>query len=149
MSESYRLASDSDMERLLIDLDDVPLDGKWIITISDKKLKRSTLQNNYYWLLMTTIADSGKGKHDVKEVVSAACKYLFKQIWFADNENEYDLYKLWVAARPLEIEWYCEHHLSTSKLNTKQFAEYLDSIITYYGREIDLPMPDDRKLLEY
>lgn len=147
--ESFRLSSGKDIEAILNALEICPLDGSHIVTIEKRKSKRSHLQNAYLWLLYSTIAKSGKGKHDVKEDVDAASKYLFRNIWFADDEFEHDLYQLWVSSHPHEIKWYCEHHLHTSALNTKQMAEYLDSILTYFGREIDLPHPEDLKLIEY
>lgn len=113
---------------------------------SDSKTAR---QRRYYWLLLRTIIASGKGDADTPEELDVRNKYRFRQTWFQDDEFLSDLFAMWVISHPNDVHWFCEYHLHTEALNTKEMSEYLDSILTYYGSDIDLPHPEDMGLLDY
>lgn len=146
---SFRLASNEDMQRVLEALDEIPLDGSHVVKISDKKASKSERQRKYQWLLYNTIAKSGKGNRESAADVDLDCKYMFRNVWFQDDEDLHRMFALVVNNDMTLIKKFCKESLHTESLNTKEMGEYLDSILTHYGHDIVLPHPEDLQLLEY
>ena len=146
---SFRLSSGADMETILEALDDTPMDGEWVVSIDKRKSKKTARQRAYLWLLYNTIANSGKGDRESPYDVDLDCKYLFRNCWFQDDEELHRMFAVIVNHSPDLVKKFCVENLHTEALNTKEMSEYLDSILTHYGREIDLPHPEDMGLLDY
>lgn len=153
MGDSYRLASNEDMQRVLEALDEIPLDGSHVVKISDKKEKRSVRQLRYLWKLIRAIASSGKGSHDTAEGVEVEIKWRFLRPLLISSDTMYAEIMLAVDERyagdPDMMRFTTAKLFHFSDLNTAEMAECLDGILTYYGRHVDLPIPEEIGLLDY
>lgn len=141
------------MTRLLEHLDDVPMDSTHVVSIEERKEKRSARQLKLYWKLMRELANSGKGGRDTPEGFDEECKYRWTMpILLADNDFIGDLWQSYRVAHPGKeaVLPFVQQVIHNSDLNTKQMAEVLDSIYRYYEYHgVALTHPEDLQLLEY
>ncbi len=95
--------------------------GKYTVTLSDTKPRRSTNQNNYYWLYLGIIEEeTGNLASDIHEY--AKRKFLPPRF-------------ITVKGETIKVPG------STTKLTKTEFGEYLDKISAWSG--ITLPNPED------
>lgn len=93
--------------------------GKYIVTLSDTKKRRSTKQNSYYWLYLGMIEEeTGNLATDIHEY--AKRKFLPPRFITIKNET-------------IKVPG------STKKLSKTEFGEYLDKISAWSG--VTLPDP--------
>ena len=121
---------------------EITLDGSKIVKIVGSGTK-SARQRRYLWLLYRTIIKSGKGDADTEEELDARVKYRARDLFFEDDDLLSDLFAHVVINHPDQIQKFVSEYLHTERLSVKKMAEYLDSIIKYYGRHVDLPRPED------
>ena len=150
----FILGSELIRDNAILEINDIELNGKTQVTISDVGAK-SARQRGYEWILYEAIAKSGKGgKHeDEKNGVHLVCKYRFAVPIFIRDDSFFA--ELWAIYKQLygkdveRMEWYIDTQVHTEKLSTSQMAEYLTELINYYtARGFELPEPQDKKLLE-
>ena len=104
----------------------------WTLTYQSKKKRRSLNQNALYWMWIACICDEMKYDKDNK----------------LEKQNVHDgLRELFLPYEDkVLLGRKCRIYKSTTKLNTMEFTNYLNSIkihmITEYA--IDLPLPGDR-----
>ena len=144
--DSFRIVHKASQKAAIDAILDLDMDGSKTVKIVDSGSK-SARQRSYQWLLLRTIASSGRGDADTAEELDARVKYRARDLFFEDDDLLSDLFAHVVVHYPDQIKKFVSEYLHTEKLSTKKMAEYLDSIIKYYGRDIDLPHPDDRGLL--
>lgn len=152
-SEPYHLINEHVLNMAIMRLREIPLDGKTKLVISNAG-DRSVRQNALYWLWNTFVANSGMGSYDTKEAVHLASKMRWAiPILIRDDENFAALYAAWkqlYGSDPVRMEWFADMQVSTAIFTTHQMAEYLTDYQRFYlGHGISLPLPEDRKLLEF
>lgn len=136
----------------------VILDGKVRVTFSDAGDK-SVKQNNLWWMWCTDVSKSGiGGEHEDYEAgVHLMGKYLFVhpilQKDSKKNKDYADLYALYFDKYQFDkkkMEYFFEHHVSTTQLDKSQMAEALTSFKNYYGIKhgVNLREPEFRGLLD-
>ena len=100
------------------------IDKDMLCEIRKDKRNRSTVQNAYYWFLLTMLeTDTGNDKDDLHDYFKR--KYLQKFKWvFGENIN---------------------YHKSTTKLTTLEMEDYLEKIRVFASRELGcfLPLPGE------
>lgn len=152
-AEPYHLINEHVLNMAIMRLREIPLDGKTKLVISNAG-DRSVRQNALYWLWNTFVANSGMGSYDTKKTVHRAAKKRWAiPILIRDNENFAALYAAWKGLYGSDVDrmnWFLDEEVSTTRLTTHQMAEYLTDYQRFYlGHEISLPLPEDRKLLEF
>ena len=101
------------------------------VTIVITKEKRTLDQNRLYWSWLSCIAkETGNEKEDLHEY------FIYKYL----NPELCQVFEKMIYKR-----------LSTTQLDTKQFAKYLSKIQVFANTElaIELPNPEDRKFEEF
>lgn len=121
---------------------DLDLDGSHTVRIVAKGSK-SARQRGYQWTLYKAIIKSGKGDADTTEELDARVKYRARDIFFEEDDLLSDLFAHVVINYPTQLQKFISEYLHTERLSTAQMAQYLTSIIQYYGRDITLPHPED------
>jgi hypothetical protein len=102
-------------------------DQMWV-TVRQKKPTRSELQNSYYWLYLTLVAEStGNSKNDL-------------HLYFKHNLLGYDVAEIKLSTGAVKT---FNKLRSTAKLNRLDFTEYLDRIEKITG----IPLPDTSEFL--
>ena len=82
------------------------------VEIMEKKEKRSNPQNKYYWAILNFIQDeTGNSREDLHS--------FFKSLYLSHQKNV------------LGVEF--DAYISTTKLKTKEFSEYIEKIRLYMG----------------
>jgi len=152
-SEPYHLINEHVLNMAIMRLREIPLDGKTKLVISNAG-DRSVRQNALYWLWNTFVANSGMGSYDTKESVHRAAKMRWAiPILRRDDEFFASLYSIWrqlYGSDADRMNWFCDNQVSTAIFTTHQMAEYLTDYQRFYlGHGVSLPMPEDRKLLEF
>jgi len=152
-SETYHLINDNIRNNVIMRIRELPVDGKLKLVISNAG-DRSVRQNALYWLWNTFVANSGMGSYDTKEAVHRAAKKRWAiPILRRDDENFASLYSIWRQLYGSDIDrmnWFCDNQVSTAIFTTHQMAEYLTDYQRFYlGHGVSLPIPEDRKLLEF
>ena len=131
MKQTYILHPKGDpqvMHNLLSAIANRDVETAWEVTIKPYRKNRSVKQNNYLWgVVYPTIQSAiqaSRGEHystdDIHEWFRD--KYLPKKVVTIKGETK--------TIRP-----------STTKLNTREFGEYLDQII-YFAAESGIVIPD-------
>ena len=143
----FRIAHKASQKAAIDAVLDLDLDGGHIVRIVSSGSK-SARQRGYQWLLYRTIIKSGKGDSDTEDELDARCKYRARDIWFAEDDFLSELFAHVVINHPTQIQKFVHEYLHTEHLSTSQMAQYLTSIIQFYGRHIDLPRPEDMGLTE-
>ena len=141
--DTYRLASESDLNIAQDALRDAPLDGSMVMAIKPRGSK-SDRQRGLQWRLYRAIAKSGMGSSDTPEEVDLDCKWLFRNIWLADDDFRLAIYQYVCSEYPERKKEWVKNELHTEQLNVSQMSEFLTSIYNYYGAHgIELPTPED------
>lgn len=144
---SFRLSSGDDLEAILQELEICPLDGSHIVTISDKKEKRSSRQLRYMWKLFRTIASSGMGSAETAEGVELICKWLFLRPMLVSIDTRYaevlhEVEKIY-AGDPELMRFVTGRLFHFSDLDVHEMAEVLQQITDYYGSKgVYLPIEE-------
>ena len=146
MNDSFRLMSPDDLCTILDAVSDLPQDGKWIVTISDKKERRSVRQLRTYWLLINTIVKSGMGgRHEsTTEHLDLKLKFSYAfPMLVADDSRVAESWLLWHTNNPSskDAEWWVRQNIHIGNLSVKQMAILLEDIYHEYGSNIELPDP--------
>ena len=152
-AEPYHLINEHVLNMAIMRLREIPLDGKTKLVISNAG-DRSVRQNALYWLWNTFVANSGMGSYDTKETVHLAAKMRWAiPILIRDDENFASLYSVWkqlYGSDTERMEWFADMQVSTAIFTTHQMAEYLTDYQRFYlDHGVSLPIPEDRKLLEF
>lgn len=104
--------------------------GRYKVEVKRDYPNRTIPQNSTYWLWLTCIeAETGTEKEDLHQIF--AKKYLTKLVEFQRQVEEITE--------------------STTKLDTKQMANYMNKVQRFAGTElsIELPNPEDKKWDEF
>ena len=144
---SFRLSSGDDLEAILQELEICPLDGSHIVTISDKKEKRSARQLRYMWKLIRFVAASGKGSNDTPEKVELAFKWLFLKPMLISADTRYAEVMQEVerkyAQDPELMKFVTGKLFHFSDLDVHEMAEVQQQITDYYGSKgVYLPIEE-------
>lgn len=95
-------------------------DKEMICEIRKDKRNRSTVQNSYYWFLLTMLEqETGNDKNDLHEY--------FKDKWLMHNAEIWGTYFYYAK--------------STTKLTTLEFEDYLEKIRVFASRELGIFLP--------
>lgn len=152
-AETFHLINDNILNNAIMRLRELPADGKLKLVISNAG-DRSVRQNALYWIWNTFVANSGMGSYDEKETVHLAAKKRWAiPILRRDDENFAALYAAWknlYGNDEERMDWFADKQVSTAIFTTHQMAEYLTDYQRFYsGNGISLPLPEDKKLLEF
>jgi len=98
-----------------------------VLTLSDRKKKRSLLQNNYYWGVIIKILSEELG-YETEEMHE-----VLKSLFIPPKE-------IIIKGIPFEV------RKSTSKLNKKEFMEYKDAI-QRWAASMDIYIPDPNEFI--
>lgn len=154
-SENYILASLQVLDKVRSRLGEIILDGSIKVTISNVGGK-SLKQNNLWWGWCEDVMKAGiGGEHeDHKEGVHLVAKYRFVlPILERDDEYFAELWGAWYSKHRYDkkaLEYFVDHHVSTTVLSVSQMAEALTSFKAYYlARGVNLRDPEFRGLLDY
>ena len=141
--DTYRLASESDLNIAQDALRDAPLDGSLVMAIKPKGSK-SDRQRRLQWMLYRAIAKSGMGHSDTPEEIDLDAKWLFRNIWLADDDFKLAIFQYVCSEYPERKKEWVKNELHTEQLNVSQMSEFLTSIYNYYGAHgIELPTPEE------
>lgn len=154
--DSFSIDNEQRRQECLRHIHDMPIDKVPLVTISDKA-SRSARQNALYWLWCTEVAASGKGgRHEEsKDSVHRLMKYLFARPIFLRDDPEmfgviYANFMADYGTDKKKVLQFVDDWISTTRMNTSQFAEYLAEIYAYYSnpeKEIWLSVPEHKGLL--
>lgn len=152
-AEPYHLINEHVRNVAIMRIKDLVCDGKLKLVISNAG-DRSVRQNALYWLWNTFVADSGMGSYDTKEAVHLAAKKRWGiPILRRDDENFAALYSVWkklYGNNEERMDWFADKQVSTAIFTTHQMAEYLTDYQRFYlDNGVSLPLPEDKKLLEF
>jgi hypothetical protein len=117
--------NESDKDRAISHIKALNIDKPWLVDIKPYKKNRSLAQNKLYWKWITCIGDSIGYESDELHAIMAD-KFLHDEI------VEYGGKQI-------------KKDKSTSRLNTKEFTEYLEKIDRFAASELGivLPSPED------
>jgi hypothetical protein len=119
----YRINYPSDKKKIHEVIDLLSEKKQWEITINLKREKRSVSQNSLYWLWIGCICDETGGD---KEEVHNELRYSY-----LPSESVRTMGRE-IILRPI----------STTKLDTGQFKNYLDRIQVFASTELGITLPD-------
>ena len=95
------------------------------VSISKHRSKRTIDQNSYYWKLCEIAGNElGYDSEDMHEIFKH--RFLKREKEIIVNENTIKL----------------EKTISTTKLNTKQFTDYIEKIKRFCASELSIVLPD-------
>ncbi len=119
---NFELFNQQSKEAVKQYIDRLPLDKIFDVSISKKKVTRSMSQNRTYWMWLNCLSnESGNEKDFLHQYFSEKyLPYIQEEVF---NQS---------VKRPV----------STTKLDTKQFAEYLNQIQVFAGVELGCILPD-------
>jgi len=105
-------------------LEKLNLSKKYSVEITLKRETRTLSQNRLYWLYLACLEyETGNEKESLHDH--------FRKKWLKKKEGEFQGEKIIMT-------------YSTTELNTKQFADYIDKIVLFAAEEgIILPDPND------
>lgn len=138
---TYALRNHADRNLIIDAIQELPVDDSKRVKIVDAE-KRQEAQNNLSWFWYTHIAaETG----DTINAVHQQCKLTYGvPILLRDDEDFAEFWQLLSAYSYEEKLQAMECVPVTSIMLVKQFAEYLDTMETDYGRNgIPLPKKDD------
>lgn len=121
-----RIRTSRDREAVASYINKLPEGKHYDVAITLKRDKRSLSQNRYYWACITCISDeTGSPKEQIH-----------------DTFRDMFLPKVEVPDITGEV---IQKAISTTNLNTKQFAEYMNQIFVFAAQELGivLPTPED------
>lgn len=127
-----RIAKQEDKQAVIDYINKLPGSKRYDVDISLHREQRSISQNSLYWLWLACIcSETGSDKDQVH-----------------DELRKMYLPKIEVIGLFGEVN---EKPVSTSKLTTQQFKEYLDKIQAFAGSELGiiLPLPEDKLWSDY
>lgn len=102
-----------------------------LIDIGKNRNTRSYLQNNYYWAILNIISkDTGHTPQELHAYFSSMYLKVFKLNKLINKEEQFTI--------------------STKKLNTKLFSEYIEKVRNFSISELDIyvPTPEEYKLMD-
>jgi len=106
------------------------IDKDMLCEIRKDKRNRSTVQNAYYWFLLTMLeTDTGNDKEDLHEY--------FKEKWLRDTYKQISVFPDSIGD--------LTYTKSTTKLTTLEMEDYLEKIRVFASRELGcfLPLPNE------
>jgi len=118
--------NDSDKDRAIGHIKALNIDKPWSVDIKPYKKNRSLSQNKLYWKWITCIGDSIGYERDELHAIMAD-KFL------PDEIVEYGGKQI-------------KKDKSTSRLNTKEFTEYLEKIDRFAASELGIVLPTNDDL---
>lgn len=99
------------------------IDKEMICEVRKDKRNRSTVQNAYYWFLLTMLeTETGNDKDDLHEY--------FKYMILDNGTVSIAVFETKIPIRP-----------STTKLTTLEFEDYLEKIRVFASRELGIFLP--------
>ena len=104
------------------------IDKEMICEVRKDKRNRSTVQNAYYWFLLTMLEqETGNDKDELHEYFKKKYLKTFFQIDLIDTQD------------------FIYYAKSTTKLTTLEFEDYLEKIRVFASRELGifLPLPGE------
>lgn len=125
---TYVVFNDDDKSALVEKIRSKPVERPWQVDVSFYKNTRTLRQNNTYWLWIQTIIDflaDSTGEQKTKREIDAWLLDMFAPM------ESFEIPNGKVIAR----------QKSTSEMNTKEMAEYLDKIDVYFASNFDLLLP--------
>ena len=154
-AKSFFLTGLEELQKANAYLLGVILDGKVKVTFSNAGTK-TLKQNNLWHMWCEDVAISGiGGEHeDSKGGVHLVGKYKFVlPILERDDTLFAELWKGWYLKNQYDrerLEYFVEHHVSTTVLNKTQMAEALTGFKNYYAIKhgVNLRQPEFRGLLD-
>lgn len=102
-----------------------------LIDIKKKGKTRSYLQNNYYWAILNIISkDTGNSSSALHSYFGDMYLKVFRLNKLTKKESQFIL--------------------STKKLNTKQFSQYIEKVRNFSMSELNIyvPSPDEYRLMD-
>lgn len=121
-----RINKPSDKDSVIAYIQKLP-DQQFVVTVEKKKVTRTIPQNRLYWMWINCISkETGNEQNDLHEY--------FGNEWLP--KIEVTLFNKEVIVKPI----------STTKLTTVQFKEYLDKVQIFASSELGivLPNPEDK-----
>ena len=117
--------NESDKDRAISHIKALNIDKPWSVDVKPYKKNRSLAQNKLYWKWITCIGDEIGYTSEEMHVIMADKFLVTKFVEYDDDKIKMDK--------------------STSRLNTKEFTEYLEYIDRWAAGEmgIVLPSPED------
>ena len=106
------------------------IDKPMICEVKKETRNRSTVQNAYYWFLLTMLEqDTGNDKDDLHEY--------FKEKWLRDTYKQISVFPDSIGD--------LTYTKSTTKLSTLEMEDYLEKIRVFASRELGcfLPLPGE------
>jgi len=106
------------------------IDKPMICEVKKETRNRSTVQNAYYWFLLTMLEqDTGNDKDDLHEY--------FKEKWLRDTYKQISVFPDSIGD--------LTYTKSTTKLTTLEMEDYLEKIRVFASRELGcfLPLPGE------
>lgn len=104
------------------------------LTIDEYKTTRSSAQNRLYWMWLKIIADHVT-HHDTSGTL------------FSDNDMHDWLREKFLDTRLIEVRGeFVKSRKSTTKLNTKEFTDYLEKIDMFCAQTLNLVLPHPEDL---
>ena len=121
-----RLNTELDRNMVIAHIKRLDLKKSYLVTITEKRIKRTIDQNSLYWLWLTCIqTETGNDKNYLHEY--------FKTIYLTPETIK-------LFGIPVEIK-------STKLLDTKQFTEYLNKIQIFASTELAIDLPDPNNVI--
>ena len=120
-----------DQKAVIRKISGLDLATEWEVLIRKAKSKRSVDQNALYWAWITVVeVETGNDKDDLHEFFKQ--KFLINQCILVFGKQ--------IEKKP-----------STTKLNTKEFSEYMEKIRAFCATELDITLltPDDMLFNEF
>lgn len=107
------------------------LAGK-LVEIKEYKPKRTNLQNSYYWAVLACISENTGEDVDALHI-------FFKSKFLTYQVKEYQVFgKIMIS------------DTSTTKLNTKEFTDYIEKISVFIADfGIQIPRPEDKNFNDF
>ena len=120
-----------DLKAVIRKISGLDLANEWEVLIHKAKSKRSVEQNALYWAWIAVVeAETGNDKDGLHEYFKH--KFLINQVLTVFGEN-------------------IEKQPTTTKLNTKEFSEYMEKIRAFCASELEITLltPDDIQFNEF
>lgn len=123
---NFKINNQHDRKSVASYIEKLPDGKQYDVSVSLRRKIRSLPQNSLYWLWIGCIcAETGNEKKDLHEVFSVMYLPIETNVIFGHS---------------------IERPISTTKLNTKQFTDYLDRIQQFASSELGIILPDPKDL---
>ncbi len=165
-AEQYRLTESKVIAKLLRRLEEIPLDGKIMVTIGNVGTKTQR-QRNLQWVWYKDVVKSGiGGKHEEDaDAVDLFAKWKWclpillydpgmDQEWQTDFQDLFLDYSARYKHNPRKMKYFIRNHVHTEKLPVNLMAKFLSEFERYYidkGAQLSDPSTYgyDRNLLDH